>query len=380
MTSGIVATDPARPPAHDYATSYELATKDGSFCGHLRERFGTDALAQPTKSALVTSTALIMDWVIQQARAMYSHAPERLVGTIASVPTRNALAVWSTSGNDWIVICEGLLEYLRDSVDDLGHRFAKAFPEAMNSDLGRKLLAQTPLPGNFQTTLGSYLYFAAIAFLTGHEAGHHIAGHDSYFTGRVHAEDDGGAPDERRLTTQALELEADRIGLILCQRSMTKLLAKLWDVADYTEDQRRSYQRSLAALLSVGAMSATLWLKPQMIDWEELREKTHPPAVVRILSIFFSLSHAIQQNFGDLDETSQKWIGLMSLEVALGASIVTGSEADRVQQERLARGGEPAAIRATGIRKALHDPKLLVYMSQLEIELRSVRQHLRSRN
>lgn len=371
--------NPERPSAHDFATSYALATKDVSLLGHVKERFGTDALAPPTKSKLVDSTAMIMNWVIQQGRAMYAHAPERLVGAIATSPARNALAVWSTSGYDWIVISEGLMEYLRDSVDDLGHRFAKAFPEVMNSDLGRSLLAQPPLPGDFHSTLGSYLYFSAIAFLTGHEAGHHIEGHDGYFTDRAHAEDDGGVPEERKFTTQALEQEADGIGLIFCQRSMSKLLAKLWDVADYTEDQRRRYQRSLAALLSVGAAAATLWLNPRTIDWKELRERTHPPATVRIISISLGLSRAIQENFGDLDETSQKWIRIMSLEVALGASIMTGSVADRVQQERLARGGEPAAIRATGIRKALHDPQLVDYMSRLEAELRSVRPLLRPR-
>lgn len=372
-------------PAHDFAASYALALQDTFLRNYLKTQFGTDAISQPGKSELVDSTALVMNWVLQQARERYASAPERLVAAISSATgtRKNALAVWSTSGKDWIVISEGLMEHLRDGVDDLGHRFTEAFPELMDSELMRALLAQEPLQGGFTTTLGSYLYFAAVAFLTGHEAGHHIDGHDGYFTGRAHAEDDADSPDaptEQWMTKQALEREADRIGLSFCRYSMMTLLARLWDIGDFDDERRRSYQRVLAALISVGAMAVTLWLKPRKTDWSELPGRAHPPAVVRALNLSLEVARAIKENFGYLDETSHGWIRLMSMEVVVSATIVRGSEEDRIVQERLARGGEPAAIRATGIRRAIHDPEFLRYSATLDAALRKVQPRLRPRN
>lgn len=70
---------------------------------------------------------------------------------------------------------------------------------------------------------------------------------------------------------------------------------------------------------------------------------------------------------------------MMSLEVAVGATIAPGTDADRIQQERLARGGEPAAIRATGIRKALNDSKFRKYVAQLDATIKRIRPRLKSR-
>lgn len=69
----------------------------------------------------------------------------------------------------------------------------------------------------------------------------------------------------------------------------------------------------------------------------------------------------------------------MALEVAVGATIAPGSDAERVEQERIARGGEPGAIRATGIRKALHDPTFRKYMTSLEVTMKRIRPRLNPR-
>lgn len=69
----------------------------------------------------------------------------------------------------------------------------------------------------------------------------------------------------------------------------------------------------------------------------------------------------------------------MSLEVAVGATVVPGTVAHRIQQERIARGGELAAMRATGIRKALHDPTFRKYVAQLDAKIKEIRPRLKPR-
>jgi hypothetical protein len=274
------------------------------------------------------------------------------------------------------------MELLRKSVDDLGRAFARTFPEIMETTLMQRLQSQPPLRGGFETSLGSFLYFSAVAFFAGHEAGHHLAGHDAHYVDGAHAEQSGEAneaADERWLTKQALERDADLLGLRLCRMAMTKLLSQLWEVEQYSAAERRSYQRVLAALLGTGAMTAALQITPREVDWDELPSRVHPPAVIRVLTLAGSISRAIKEGFSDLDDTSRKWICLMSMELVSGATINPGTEVDRIYQERLARGGEPAAIRATGIRKALHDPRFADYTTQLEAALASIKPKLRPR-
>jgi len=47
---------------------------------------------------------------------------ETLVAAISSSAKANALAVWSGSGLDWIVLSEGLMELLRDRIDSIGYK------------------------------------------------------------------------------------------------------------------------------------------------------------------------------------------------------------------------------------------------------------------
>jgi hypothetical protein len=89
-----------------------------------------------------------------------------------------------------------------------------------------------------------------------------------------------------------------------------------------------------------------------------------------------SLSRSIKLHFDSLDDVSRKWIRAKCLDVVAGATIRPGSAQDNVLQERLARGGEPAAIRAAGIRKATFDPQLVAYYEQLDNHLDAIRSQL----
>lgn len=246
----------------------------------------------------------------------------------------------------------------------------------------QRLRTVPPLRGGFQTSLGSLLYFAAISYFAGHEAGHHLAGHDGYYLSGAHAEaeDEGtGQSGATKITMQALEHQADRVGLTISRIVMMKLLSKLWEVRSFSDVEKREYQRILAILLSGGAMMAVVKIKPRDFDWADIPGRTHPPAVVRIISMATELSAAFKRNFDALDHVSRRWIRINCLELAVGATINSGTNEDRIYQDRLARGGEPAAIRAVGIRKALNDPRLKQYYGELERCLTAVRPQLRPR-
>ncbi|WP_426688856.1 hypothetical protein [Rhodanobacter ginsengiterrae] len=274
---------------------------------------------------------------------------------------------------------------LRDRIDSVAERFAASFPELIDTELMRRLLAEKPLSGGFKTSLSSFLYFAAVAFFTGHEAGHHVAGHRSQYPKRAHAEnseDDAIDWDGDWLIGQALERDADILGLTLCRIAMTHLLSKLWGVTEaenLSAYEQQVFQRVLAALISTGALTAAVFIKPKSIEWVEVPKRSHPPAIARLLTLASIISFAIKKNFHGLDALSRRWIRVASLEVAVGATIVPGSDADRIQQERIARGGEPAAIRATGIRKAMHDPTFRKYMAQLDAKIWEIRPRLKPR-
>lgn len=372
-------------PPHDFARSLVLAETDADLQQQLVIHFGTRELAAPNKSPLVATTVDAMTWVIQNARSMYKAEPERLVATISSSATANALAVWSGSGLDWIVFSEGLMTRLRDGMDNVAGRFETTFPDLMNTELIQRLLAKSPLSGGFTTSLSSFLYFAAVVFLTGHEAGHHLAGHRSQYPKRAHAENsENGAIDVGGswLIGQALERDADLLGLTLCRIAVISLLCRLWNLEEaenLSATERRNFQRVLAALISTGALAVAVFIKPKNIKWASQPNASHPPAVARLLTLASSISFAIKENFYDLDTLYRRRIRLMSLEVAVGATIAPGTDVDRIQQERIARGGEPAAIRATGIRKALHDPTFRKYMAQLEATIKEIRPRLKPR-
>ena len=375
-----------KPPIHDFVNSLSLAKKDDDLTHQLVTHYKTSDLSPPDKSPLAITTVLVMTWVIQQARSMYRPAvQEKLVATISSSAIPNALAVWSRSGRDWIVLSEGLMELLRDGMEAIATRFEVAFPDLIETDLMQRLLSEKPLSGGFKTSLSSFLYFAAVAFVTGHEAGHHIAGHQSQYPKRAHAEhseNDAIDWDGAWLIGQALERDADLVGLTLSRIAMTQLLSKLWTVTEaenLSSHEQQIFQRVLAALISTGALTSAVLFKPENFDWVDVPGSSHPPAVARLVTLALSISLAIKKNFRGLDTPYRRRIKVMSLEVAVGATIAPGSNADRIQQERITRGGEPAAIRATGIRKALNDPTFRKYLAQLDAKIKEIRPSLKPR-
>lgn len=366
---------------HDFNRISETAIGDAGLKVQLIKYFKTDKLSLPAKSELVASTCDVITWAVMQARPGYVRNPKRLVCVISASERANALAVWGATEHDWIVISEGLMKILHAAADDMGDRVAAAFPELFESRLGQSLVDIPPLTGGFRSTLGSFLYFAGISYFVGHEAGHHLSGHDGYYLSGAHAEAHDNLDVQRsetKTTEQALEHQADQVGLKICRIVVTKLLTKLWDVRSFSEAEKVEYQRALAILLTGGAMMSVVKIKPTAFDWSDVSGRTHPPAVVRIISVAMQLSAALRKNFGHLDKVSRKWIRLKCLEVAVGATIKPGSEEDKIFQERVRRG-EPAAIRAVGIRKAIHDPRLRKYYRQLDKSLEAVRPQLRPR-
>jgi hypothetical protein len=368
---------------HDFNLSLAVGCTDADLKTQLIKFFGTDELSLPNKSELVDATCDVITSVIQEARVRYAKNPQRLVGAVSTSQVANALAAWGSTKCDWIVVSEGLMQLLCGAADDMAARLTAAFPELLSSQLGRRLLAAAPLRGGFQTTLGSLLYFGAISYFAGHEAGHHLAGHDGYYLSGAHAEaedDTSVQGDATKTTEQALERQADRLGLTITRITLTKLLGKLWEMRSFSNVEKREYQRMLAILISGGAMMAVVKIKPRDFDWADISGRTHPPAVARIITMAAELSEAFRSNFGALDDVSRRWIRVKCLELSVGATIESGTNEDRIYQERSARGGEPAAIRAVGIRKALNDPRLEQYYDELDQCLETVRPQLRPRS
>lgn len=375
-------------PKHAFASSFTMAQNDGVLRSTLVKRLGTNQLSPPDASEFVSATCDVVDWVVGFARDMYASHPERLCAAISKSPQVNALAVWASK--DWIIVSEGLMEKVQAAADDMADGFSQAFPELLDSELGRNLQATTPLCHGFRSTFASLLYFGCIAFFSGHEAGHHIAGHDGFYSLGFHAEledeDTSGAfagavdAGASSLHRHALESQADDIGLTLCRMTVGHLLLRLCEARDYPIGERPEYSRVLAVLVSACSLMAAIVFKPREIDWTYVHGKaTHPPAVYRVVNLANQLTAALKRGMPLLDETVLRWIRVKSLDVAVGATITPKSKEHEILQERQARGGEPAAIRATGIRKAINDPLFAEYARSLARALDEVKPKLRPR-
>lgn len=368
---------------HDFSTNAEIAASDKNLKMQLMKYYKTEKLSIPESSDLVSSTCTIIEWVVQKARKAYIIDPQRLVAIISASNKQNALAVWGSTKFDWIVISVGLMNLLRDGANEMATRLGLAFPELLQSDLGVSLEGVPRLQGGFQSTLASFLYFAGISYFVGHEAGHHLGGHDGYYSNGAHAETtDTPTPTNvpGKTTEQALELQADRIGLEISKEVMFELLLRLVPISSFTDVAKREYQRALAILLTSGVLMSAILVRPKTIEWDNAMSATHPPAVARLLILNAVLSASFKKNFTCLDSESRRWIRLKCLDIAAGATIKPGSKEDEILQERLARGGELAAIRAVGIRKAIFDAHISNYIADLEKRLQDIQSSLRPRS
>lgn len=362
-------------PKHDFQSSANAAKVDVGLKSQLIKCLDSDALIEVNSSDFIATTCGLVDLALREARKLYAKDPDRLVCVISESKKSNAYAIWGSTRCDWIVLTEGLLIELRNSANEAGRRFSEMSPETLQTPLGKRIQSLTPLSGGFQTALGSLLYVAAIGFFIGHEAGHHLNGHDGYYVNGVHAEvvsDQELGTDKDALIKQALEFQADQYGVLISSRIMMSFILESIDAKDYSEHEKQQYSRTIAALLSTGVLMALVKIRPQAIDWVAIENSTHPPAALRVIAISAHLSVTIKQNFGSLNETARKWIRLMSLELAAQGAIKSKSKEERVFQECVIRK-EPAALRAVGIRAALHDPTVPIYLEKIRQSLKAVK-------
>jgi hypothetical protein len=368
-------------PMHDFSRSMNLARVDTDLNAQLVKHLRSNALAPVLSSDLVDATCDLVNVALREARALYASDPERLVCVIAANEVSNAYAIWSSTRYDWVVLTQGLLAQLRDSAEEVAYRFAARIPEVLESALGERILSVPPLRGGFQTALGSLLYVAAIGFFVGHEAGHHLEGHDGYYADGAHAEvanDPGSDMDSEALIKQALEFEADCFGVLISRRVLFRFLLKLADVTPLRGVEKRQYNRVIAVLLSAGALMALVRLRPTAIDWASIATSSHPPGALRALVISAALSDAIKAHFDHLTDAARRWIRMIALELAAQGTIVAKSNEAKIFQERAGRD-EPAALRAVGIRAALFDPEVPSYIAKIQHSLDAVKPRLRPR-
>jgi hypothetical protein len=358
---------------HDIQRSTAAARADASLRAQLIKFLRSDTLVPKGHSELVDGTCDVINIALMEARKLYARNPERLACVIAASSMTNAYAIWGSPRYEWIVLTEGLLTKLRDAADEAGRRFSERIPEILASPLGKRILSIPPLSGGFKTTLGSLLYVAAVSFFVGHEAGHHLDGHDGYYTNGAHAEVESGMGEEAvadAMIKQALEFNADYYGSLISRRAVMHLLLKLVDIEAFSESEKRQYSRVIAVLLSAGALMALVTIRPQPIDWTSIEKVDHPPATLRAIGISAEFSVAFKEHFSFLTNTERRWIRLMVLELAAQGTFKSKSKEDKIFQQR-ASSNEPAALRAVGIRAALFDPLVPAYIE-------SIRQHLQA--
>lgn len=368
-------------PIHDFSHSLKVARTDADLTGQLVKHLGTDELLEVNSSDLVRTTCSVVNSSLEHARALYAKKPERLLSVISASPTPNAYAIWSSTNSDWIVLTNGLLADLHKAAEELEHRFEVCVPKILQSAVNQRVLSAQSLPSGFKSSLSYLLYIAGISFFVGHEAGHHLAGHDGHYIDGSHAEaftDLSTAICSNSLTAQALEVDADRYATHISRLVLVRELIGLMD-ASYSEYDRKQFHLLLALLISAGALVALVVLRPRAVDWSQIGRKTHPPTVVRAILIAVEISRALKSYCGSLTERDRKRIRLISLELVAQGTITKHSNLYTDFQKRKRRG-EAAALRSVGIRAALYDPRLNFYVNAIKQNFDAVRPRLRPRN
>jgi len=322
----------------DFKESTVLARTDAALTKQLLRHYKTSALL-PARRGLCRSTCVVLAWNIQQARIVFPHDPALIRGVISAAPCANALAAWGDRQRHWIVVTEGLMTALRDAAEVHAARLLAAFPAVFAAVPGRRLLAATPLQG-FDTMLGALLYFGAMSFVASHELGHHLAGHGAYFSGQDHK----GRWD----VPQALERQADAIGVAAALLSVDKLMRRLFAAAGLPPPDLRQQQALVAIVFTAGVLTAAARLVPAAFDFNG----AHSPNAYRMLRIAATLMRPLR-SLPLLDDAARKSIRRQCLEAVLGPS----------QQVR-------------GMQQALHDPAFQAYTSQLDAGFRLFKENL----
>jgi hypothetical protein len=326
----------------EFKESAALARTDTALTKQLLRHYQTSALL-PARRGLCRSTCVVLAWNIQQARVVFPHDPSLIRSVISAAPCANALAAWGERQQHWIVVTEGLMKALRDAAELHAARLLTAFPAAFASLPGQRLLAATPLQG-FHTMLGALLYFGAMSFVASHELGHHLAGHGAYFSGQDHR--------ERWEVPQALERQADAIGVAAALLSVNKLMRRLFAAAALPQSDRQQQQALIAIVFTAGVLTAAARLVPAGFDFSG----AHSPNAYRMLRIAATLMRPLR-SLPLLDDATRKAIRRRCLEAVLGP-----------------------ARQVQGMQQALHAPAFQAYTSQLDAGFRLFKDNLPKRS
>lgn len=319
-----------------------------------------------------------MELCFALAQGSYTLSPRKLAGVICDAKRVNALAVWTNAPRDWVVLSSGLLMAVREAAEAAAGQLSlrrKYVGTALARDIGE----QSPMSGGFLCSLSSLLNIGALSFVVGHEIGHHVEGHDGYYTAGSVAEvmESGSA---RGLEQQALELHAHISGTSRAREVVIRFLSHFLDVSAYSPAQRSESSRVLALIIYTSTCLSLAVLRPKKADLSDaaLAKISHPPAAVRALWISSQLSTSIKTSFAALSELEQRWIRVLSMELAAEATLRRGSPEHELYLRRKSRR-EPAALRAVGIRGMVHDGQLEPYMQKLLRISKALQPRLRPR-
>ncbi|MDA3668085.1 hypothetical protein PFF91_03485 [Burkholderia cenocepacia] len=333
----------------------------------MREHFGDYTFIEHDASPLTSFTAEIVGQAVKLGRERYKERPERLCAVFCSSTEPNAIAAWGR--RDWIVISDALMARLHKSAEALAPKVMHEIG-VEETRLGAIMQKAKPIPG-FSTAMASCLYVGAVAFIAGHEVGHHLEGHDGYYLpGAVRLRD--ASDKDVKLEQQALEIGPDERGTIISRQILTPFLLQFFDGEMLNQEVQAEYQAVLATVLSVGLFSALAIIRPRSIGMKDAAEKRHPPGALRALLLSEYLSQKINENCGLLSPDVQWQIRMVSLDIAAAESVGKGAKEAAILNR--AKKNEPLGLRAAGIRRALFDPDLRYHMR----ELLDIRNRLRS--
>jgi len=341
----------------------QLARTDDQLAKVLAENLKTPDLCNVDHSPRVLQAHELAEWGLATARLDYDESPDRLKFVVSPSATPNALAVWGRAKADWIVLSEGLLDLLQEGANTTAAFLSEHQHWLFETATIRDMQKAGNLAG-LHSPMASFLYFAAVTFFVGHEAGHHVLGHDGHFRGGVHTEavnQEPVTPSEAQLATQALEYTADEYGVMIARNAMIRWLFQFVEARTYTVVEQASFQYVVAVAMSLGVHMANTLITPRPVDWNETVCRSHPPGTMRMVYLSNTLMSSISENFGRLGPEQINDIRYFAIGVAAKFALPEETPTRKktperkLYEERLPREGEFAALRAVGLRQIMYD-------------------------
>lgn len=340
----------------------------------LLDVFKTSDLCRRDASVRILQAHELAKWGLRIASQDYDAAPERLGFVVSPSSVRNALAVWGYSKTDWIVLSDGLLAVLQDGANQTAEELEKHQSWLFATETIKQMQKVGNLAG-LQSPLASFLYFAAVSFFVGHEAGHHVLGHDGHFRSGVHAEGIDEGTDETSdsmLTKQALEYSADRYGVMVARVAMIRWLLQFVNEQTYTIEEQASFQYIVAVVMSLGVLMAHTVIKPRRVDWKEAYSRAHPPGTLRMINLSNALMESIGENFHWLKTKQIEEIRFFAIGVTAKRELIVGTPERTLYEERVGREGELAAFRAIGLLQMVHQDRATEHARKISEKYREV--------